>query len=663
MVRRLAEEAGASAAELPDTVQALLAARLDSLEPFERRLVAARGGRRPDVLGGRAGAASPPPRAATSTQALARAAREGHRSSPARRARARGRARARVQARADPRRRLRDAAQGRARRASTSRSASSSRTRAGERIDEVVALLAEHYGRAAHARRRRRSSTPPSASRSHEGACATSRPPATPPRVLLEPRGLAHYEAALRAGHGEDADAVARISEKQGDVALRLGRVDRAIEVWEEALEYHRSARGPRARRRAAPQDRRRRCAHKRRAQAGDRAPPAGHQPAQGRRAVARARAPLRGGGVAVHADRRQHARDLRLREGAAAGRAPRRGRARRAARTASSAACSGASATRRRRARTSSARSSSRAAPTQPRDDPRAARARPPPRELEGDYDRRRARLRRGARAGRSRSATCRREVELHAARRAARLLPRRLGAPCSAPATPAPSWPSARAWSASCACRYALRGLAALARGRLGRRPSELFRRAHELAEQVGWSEVVLRRAVRPRGDAARPRGHCRGARGGARAGARGVRARRPDRAVDPGERRRARSCWPPAAEPDDARARRRSEAAELAERVHYPLGEAAALEAAGRDGRRRRGRRPSCARRRGARGRRSGACSTPPAASCSPGRALLEVDPRRGAGCARRTRGPPSSELGVAHLAARARELAAG
>src|SRR5207245_1195032 len=40
MVRRLAEEDSAIAAELPHSVQALLAARLDSLEPFQRRLLA-----------------------------------------------------------------------------------------------------------------------------------------------------------------------------------------------------------------------------------------------------------------------------------------------------------------------------------------------------------------------------------------------------------------------------------------------------------------------------------------------------------------------------------------------------------------------------------------------------------------------------------------------
>ena len=39
MVRRLEEEGTGGIAELPDTVQAVLAARLDALDPFERRLV------------------------------------------------------------------------------------------------------------------------------------------------------------------------------------------------------------------------------------------------------------------------------------------------------------------------------------------------------------------------------------------------------------------------------------------------------------------------------------------------------------------------------------------------------------------------------------------------------------------------------------------------
>ena len=109
MARRLADESGGELFELPDTVQGLLAARLDSLEPAERTLVqhAAVVGRTfwegalaiagQSETGDARGAAEPPG--------------EGHHRARRRRA-ARGRARVRVQARADPRRRLRDAAEG-----------------------------------------------------------------------------------------------------------------------------------------------------------------------------------------------------------------------------------------------------------------------------------------------------------------------------------------------------------------------------------------------------------------------------------------------------------------------------------------------------------------------------------------------------------------------
>ena len=67
MARRIAEEGTIEAAELPDTVQAVLAARLDSLEPFERRLVqqAAVVGRtfREGALAGLAAGRGPRPRA------------------------------------------------------------------------------------------------------------------------------------------------------------------------------------------------------------------------------------------------------------------------------------------------------------------------------------------------------------------------------------------------------------------------------------------------------------------------------------------------------------------------------------------------------------------------------------------------------------------------
>jgi tetratricopeptide (TPR) repeat protein len=49
-----------------------------------------------------------------------------------------------------------------------------------------------------------------------------------------------HYESALGLERRLDPAARARIAEKLGDVALRLGRVDRAVRTWEQALQYHR---------------------------------------------------------------------------------------------------------------------------------------------------------------------------------------------------------------------------------------------------------------------------------------------------------------------------------------------------------------------------------------------------------------------------------------
>src|SRR5205823_13711119 len=51
---------------------------------------------------------------------------------------------------------------------------------------------------------------------------------------------VAHYRSA-RELSGDEAATRARIGEKEGDVALRLGRVDSAIEVWEECLEIGRA--------------------------------------------------------------------------------------------------------------------------------------------------------------------------------------------------------------------------------------------------------------------------------------------------------------------------------------------------------------------------------------------------------------------------------------
>ena len=101
--------------------------------------------------------------------------------------------------------------------------------RAGERVDEVVALLAEHYGRAAQLGSELRL------------APAELEPYRAKALHFLEAAGDAatafysNAEAFTQLSRprceqaGGDAEALARLLEKQGDVALRLGRVDAAI--------------------------------------------------------------------------------------------------------------------------------------------------------------------------------------------------------------------------------------------------------------------------------------------------------------------------------------------------------------------------------------------------------------------------------------------------
>ena len=94
------------------------------------------------------------------------------------------------------------------------------------------------------ARRRRRRRAGPSSSRSTTRRSRRSRPPATPPRRCTRIR---RRSATTRprcrsavSSDGDDPAVRARIAEKLGDVALRLGRVDQATEVWEECLDFHR---------------------------------------------------------------------------------------------------------------------------------------------------------------------------------------------------------------------------------------------------------------------------------------------------------------------------------------------------------------------------------------------------------------------------------------
>ena len=299
--------------------------------------------------------------------------------------------------------------------------------------------------------------------------------------------------------------------------------------------------------------------------------------------AVPRARAPLRGGRVALHADGRQHARDLRLREGAAPGRAARRD-ARGEPRARDLRPRVRPHRRHRQGAREPRARrSSSRAAPTT-RETILALLALGHHLEVsEADYAAAERRLRARRSRWRSRSATCRRRSSC---------TPRSPSSPlyrADWDAVERATERQRRAGRARGPGRQALPPVraaraAALARGRLGRRPSALYRRAHELAEQVGWSEVAVRGAVRARAS------RCATAATSRRRDDR-ARTRRSTCASAPGliaqsiQAIVARAAIALAhGRPGRAGARGRRGGRPLAERLHYPVGGAAALEAQG-------------------------------------------------------------------------------
>ena len=237
MVRLLAEEGSSQTSDLPDTVQALLTARLDSLDPFERRLVqqASVVGRTfwEDALAGVAAAEG------RDLGAALLALQEKDIVVPEAGGRLAGEPEL-----AFKHVLIRDVAYGMLPKAVRARKhfevGDFIEQRAGDRSDEVVALLAEHYGRAAafagEARLDPGESEPIHAKALHfleaAGDAAAT--------LYSNREAFAHYEAARDAGLGAGAADLARIGEKQGDVALRLGRVDAAISVWEQCLEHHR---------------------------------------------------------------------------------------------------------------------------------------------------------------------------------------------------------------------------------------------------------------------------------------------------------------------------------------------------------------------------------------------------------------------------------------
>ncbi|HEX6651384.1 MAG TPA: adenylate/guanylate cyclase domain-containing protein [Thermoleophilaceae bacterium] len=236
MARRIAEEGTIEAAELPDTVQAVLAARLDSLEPFERRLV-----QQASVVGRTfpEGALAGLARAEGRNLDVAlRSLQEKDILAPALDSPFQEREMAFKHVL------IRDVAYGMLPKAVRSRKhfevGAFLEERAGDRTDEVVALLAEHYGRAAALGRE--SGVAPQELESMRAQALRFLDEAgdAAAHLYANREAAAHYRHARAIAPESAREAGVRIGEKLGDVSLRLGRVDEAIGVWSDCLDWHR---------------------------------------------------------------------------------------------------------------------------------------------------------------------------------------------------------------------------------------------------------------------------------------------------------------------------------------------------------------------------------------------------------------------------------------
>jgi adenylate cyclase len=234
MVERITEDADAAAAQLPDTVQGVLAARLDSLQPDERSLVADAAvlGRAfpEDVLEPRPGQSREQldaTLAALLERGILVAGEEGD-----------GAAGRRL---AFKHVLIRDVAYemltkaGRARRHAAAAGLILGR---GDGAGGDSAAVAEHYARAADYAAE--AQLPADEQERLEASAVRYGESAGDAAAALysNQEALSHYQAAVEHT-GRDEQATARVAEKVGEVALRLGRVDTAIDAWERSRPYY----------------------------------------------------------------------------------------------------------------------------------------------------------------------------------------------------------------------------------------------------------------------------------------------------------------------------------------------------------------------------------------------------------------------------------------
>ncbi len=247
MARRIAEDGG-QGTQLPDTVQGVLAARLDSLEPFERRLV-----QQAAVVGRTFWQGSLVPLAEAEGRDLDSALDTLQAKdilAPASERRLAG-----ERELAFKHVLIRDVAYSMLPKSVRSRKhfevGAFIEARAGDRTDEVVPLLAEHYGRAAALGKEGDVSAEELSAMRDRAVRFLEEAGDVAARLYSNREAAEHYRHARQVaqvgdepaggGPGPTTDQVlVRVGEKLGDVSLRLGRVDEAIAVWGQCLEWHR---------------------------------------------------------------------------------------------------------------------------------------------------------------------------------------------------------------------------------------------------------------------------------------------------------------------------------------------------------------------------------------------------------------------------------------
>ncbi|MGA9372896.1 MAG: adenylate/guanylate cyclase domain-containing protein, partial [Solirubrobacterales bacterium] len=238
MVNRLLEEETAEAQALPSTVQSLLAARLDSLDRLERRLLQSASVAGQTFWEG-ALVATAEEEGLDLGKTLANL-EEKDLLAPSHGSRLAG-----EREYAFKHVLIRDVAYSMLPKSVRCRKhvevAEFIRERAGERSDGVIGLIAEHFARAATLGAEAgldRDALVELQTQALESLEAAGDAAAA---LYSNAEAFDRYTAALEISESLEPGTIARIGEKQGDVALRMGRVDAAVGVWERCLDHHRA--------------------------------------------------------------------------------------------------------------------------------------------------------------------------------------------------------------------------------------------------------------------------------------------------------------------------------------------------------------------------------------------------------------------------------------